>query len=116
MKTGRLAVSVASLALWAGSAAHTSAVRAREVAPAPQTPSIGAGALISQYCATCHSTRAHVGGLVLESQDPARADQAPELWEKVVRKLRAGVMPPVGQPRPDAATYDALASAIEGTL
>ena len=38
------------------------------------------------------------------------------MWEKVVRKLRGGVMPPVGAPRPDAATYDALAASLERTL
>jgi mono/diheme cytochrome c family protein len=106
-------VTVLSLALWIASIAHPSAVRGTVAAP---TPAIAPRAVVSQYCATCHSARAHLGGLVLEGQDPAQAAQAPELWEKVVRKLRAGVMPPMGQPRPDAATYDALAGGIEAAL
>ena len=42
--------------------------------------------------------------------------QAPEMWEKVVRKLRAGAMPPVGSPRPDRTTYAAEASSLEAEL
>lgn len=93
-----------------------SAAGARQAKAAPAPP-IEAAAVLDRYCAkTCHSTRTHTAGFVLEGQDPARADQAPEMWEKVVRKLRGGVMPPVGAPRPDGATYDALASSLERTL
>ena len=40
----------------------------------------------------------------------------PEIWEKVVRKLRTGAMPPAGMPRPDEATYETLASRLEAAL
>jgi mono/diheme cytochrome c family protein len=111
-----VAASVIGVALCAASPARAAAAQAKGSSPAAPVPSISAGAVIGQYCTSCHSTRTHAGGLVLEKQDPARADQAPELWEKVVRKLRAGVMPPVGQPRPDRATYDALARTLEDAL
>jgi mono/diheme cytochrome c family protein len=72
--------------------------------------------LVSQYCATCHNQRLQTGGLVL---DPA-AVTAPaanvEVWEKVTRKLRAGLMPPPGSPRPAPAVLDAFAGWLEGEL
>src|SRR5687768_17479648 len=51
--------------------------------------STAAAAMVKEYCVTCHSSRAKAGGLVLEGQDPAHAARQPEMWERVVRKLRA---------------------------
>jgi mono/diheme cytochrome c family protein len=73
-------------------------------------------ALIAQYCQTCHNDRAKTGGLSLQSVDLANPVAHPEIWEKVIRKLRAGAMPPLGQPRPDRAAYDRLAGWLEETL
>jgi hypothetical protein len=62
---------------------------------------------INRYCIGCHDNRARTGGMSLEGKSlDVSAD--PETWEKVVKKLQLGVMPPVGSPRPDAATYSAL--------
>src|SRR5688500_18732399 len=61
-------------------------------------------ALVNRYCAGCHSTRTRAGNLVLAGVDVAAAGSNPELWEKVVRKMRNGLMPPAGNPRPDEAT------------
>jgi hypothetical protein len=75
-----------------------------------------AGVVIGKYCATCHNQQLHTAGLVL---DPAALSNVPagaERWEKVIRKLRANTMPPPGLPRPDAATYDALAGYLETEL
>ena len=75
-----------------------------------------AGAVIGKYCATCHNAKLRTAGLVL---DPAAMSNVPadaERWEKVIRKLRANTMPPPGLPRPDAATYDALAGYLETEL
>jgi mono/diheme cytochrome c family protein len=72
--------------------------------------------VVSRYCISCHSTRLKTAGLVLETLDLDKLPDDAEIWEKVVRKLRAGAMPPVGAPRPDAATSDALASWLENTL
>jgi len=47
-----------------------------------------------RYCVTCHSDRLKTGGLSLTQADPAKPGAQPELWEKVVRKLRTNVMPP----------------------
>ncbi|MGH9312200.1 MAG: DUF1592 domain-containing protein, partial [Vicinamibacterales bacterium] len=70
-------------------------------------------ALIEEYCLTCHDDDKEKGGLSLQSFDPARADRAADVAEKMIRKLRAGMMPPMGQDRPDAATTDALAASLE---
>ena len=56
-----------------------------------------------EYCVTCHNARLKTGGLALDGLDLARLPEHADVWEKVVRKLRAGVMPPQGVRRPDAA-------------
>src|SRR6058998_3371971 len=56
-------------------------------------------ALLDQYCVTCHNEKVKTGLLVLDSADITHVSQSPELWEKVVRKLRAGMMPPSGAKR-----------------
>ncbi len=58
-------------------------------------------ALINQYCFGCHNPRLKSGGLSFDSLDPANIAANPATWEKVVTKLRAGLMPPAGAPRPD---------------
>ncbi len=52
--------------------------------------------VLNQYCVYCHNNRMRSGGLALDTLDPAHVDERPETWEKVVRKLRAGMMPPSG--------------------
>jgi mono/diheme cytochrome c family protein len=73
-------------------------------------------ALVKTYCAGCHNDRTKSGELSLEHADLANIPQHPELWEKVIRKVRAGMMPPAGMPRPDAPTLDAFVSGLESTL
>jgi Protein of unknown function (DUF1592)/Protein of unknown function (DUF1588)/Protein of unknown function (DUF1585)/Protein of unknown function (DUF1587)/Protein of unknown function (DUF1595)/Planctomycete cytochrome C len=69
--------------------------------------------VLDRYCVGCHNERLHTAGLALDSVDAAAPGVNPELWERVIAKLRAGSMPPPGRPRPDAATYHALAGALE---
>src|SRR6266446_2389995 len=73
-------------------------------------------ALITQYCVPCHNERARVGGLMLDKMDLAQIPAGAETWEKVVRKLRGGMMPPQGMPRPDQATLDGFASWLDAAL
>src|SRR5690349_21354467 len=73
-------------------------------------------ATVDQYCVTCHSTRLKTGGLVLEGTDLTRLANDAEMWEKVVRKMRAGVMPPQGVRQPDSATAHALIAWLESGL
>ena len=73
-------------------------------------------ATLDQYCVTCHSTRLKSGGLVLEGTDLTHLANDAAIWEKVVRKVRAGVMPPQGARQPDAATTHALIAWLESGL
>ena len=76
----------------------------------------GGQALIDQYCATCHNARAKAGGLQIDQLDLGRVERDPLSWEKVARKLRTGMMPPGGAPRPDRATLDRFTVQIEAAL
>jgi hypothetical protein len=73
-------------------------------------------ALLDQYCVSCHNDRVKSGNLALDRVDLTRAGQDPQLWEKVVRKLRAGLMPPVGRPRPDDSSYDGFRMWLQDEL
>src|SRR3989440_4594614 len=70
-------------------------------------------AVLDQYCVTCHSARLKTAGLDLESLNLAAPGANAETWEKIIAKLRAGSMPPPGRPRPDNATYRAVATRLE---
>jgi uncharacterized protein DUF1592/uncharacterized protein DUF1588/uncharacterized protein DUF1585/uncharacterized protein DUF1587/uncharacterized protein DUF1595/cytochrome c len=69
--------------------------------------------VLDTYCVTCHNQKLRTAGLTLDSVDVTQPSANPELWERVIAKLRAGSMPPPGRPRPDAATYHTLASWLE---
>src|SRR5687767_5054577 len=86
------------------------------VGAAPRSDAVNQRALLNKYCVTCHNARAKAGGLTLDDRDITQVAQHTDVWEKVVRKLRAGVMPPVGRPRPDRAGYDHLISWLETEL
>src|SRR5207249_3935196 len=73
-------------------------------------------AVLDQYCVGCHNQKFKTAGLMLDKLDPARVADNAEAWEKVVRKLRAGMMPPLGMPRPNPAAYEALTVALENDL
>ncbi|HEV2984989.1 MAG TPA: DUF1592 domain-containing protein [Vicinamibacterales bacterium] len=73
-------------------------------------------AVLNRHCVTCHNRQLKTGGLELDTLDLQHVDEHAAVWERVVTKLRGGVMPPPGRPRPDAAAYDALASFLEMQL
>ncbi len=75
--------------------------------PAEQT------ALVKQYCAGCHSERGKAGGLSLATFEASQLEEHGETTEKMIRKLRAGMMPPSGARRPEAAVLTGLAAAFE---
>jgi len=87
------------------------------VATAPAVPAVDANAVVQQYCASCHSERVKSGGLVLQDLDPNKtAATNSATWEKVVLKLRGGMMPPQSAKQPDEATRTALTLQIEQAL
>jgi hypothetical protein len=98
---------------------HAAIPGAQATSP-PRTPSPGvapdAQALLDRYCLTCHNERMKAGGQLLSELDVEQVGRDPQVWEKVVRKLRTGMMPPSGVPRPDRATLDRFTSQLEASL
>jgi hypothetical protein len=90
--------------------------RVRTTAPVPAMTAIDARAVLDRYCVTCHNQRLKSGSLALDTIDVEHAGEDPAIWEKVVRKLRGGLMPPAGRPRPDAAMNGALVGNLEMKL
>ena len=80
----------------------------------PGTPNaFDPSAVLSRYCITCHNQNLQTAGLMLDAMDLDNVPEGAEVWEKVIRKLRARQMPPAGMPRPDEATYDSFATYLE---
>ena len=97
--------------------AEASARQASSTRSAQGSPSaVGAQGTIDRYCVTCHNPRMKAGGLVLDALPVANAAREPETWEKVIRKVRTGMMPPAGAPRPDRASLDGLAATAETAI
>jgi hypothetical protein len=73
-------------------------------------------AFITNYCANCHNQKARTAGLALETLDLASIGDNAEIWEKVVRKVKSGMMPPQGMPRPDQSLRSGFVSWLETRL
>ena len=73
-------------------------------------------AVLDKYCVTCHNQKLKTAGLALDGADFVRPSNSADAWEKVIRKLRAEMMPPVGAPRPDKAALDSVASYLESSI
>jgi hypothetical protein len=71
---------------------------------------------VEQYCVRCHNSQLKTGGLALDTSELARVAEHGEVWEKVIRKLRGGAMPPDGAPRPAAAAAAAFVASLENAL
>ena len=86
---------------------------------AQESPSIQAAdtqALVDRYCVGCHNDRLRTANLALDTFDATSPAEHPDVWEKVVTRLRAESMPPPGRPRPEPATYAQVAGWLEGEL
>jgi hypothetical protein len=110
-----------AICLLAGSGIHlaqrqsSSAPGAVSVQPALMTLD-AQKALTRQYCAGCHNENLKSGGMSLTELDLAHVEKNPELAEKIIRKLRVGVMPPAGKPRPPATTVREFVKVLETNL
>mgnify|MGYP002526616437 CR=1 FL=1 len=71
---------------------------------------------VQQHCVDCHNSEEKQGGLALDTINLEDLNRHASAWEKVVRKLRARQMPPVGSPRPDESRYKAVLSVPESVL
>src|SRR5436305_11021303 len=79
-------------------------------------------AFLTQNCVTCHSEAQKAKGfepalrLTIDNLDPAHVEKDPETWEKIVRKVRAGMMPPSGMPRPKPEAFESAIVYLENEL
>jgi hypothetical protein len=89
---------------------------ARAAAPTLAQPPESPSAVVSDYCLVCHNEDGKAGGLTLEAFDVAHPESKPDVAEKMIRKLRAGMMPPSYAMRPDPASLEALAASLEARV
>src|SRR5262245_27871883 len=103
----------------------SAAAARRQTTPAPKSPVLSGEviathrATFQRYCLTCHTERLKAQGTVpisLETLDLSKISANAEIWEKVVLKVRAGVMPPAGSSRPDKPVRDAFLTWLESEL
>jgi mono/diheme cytochrome c family protein len=123
MRTGIATVAVLLYVLVATDRASEGRAGQAPPTPAPATAQAPAAApvsperaLIDQYCLGCHSDRVKAGGLVLSGLNLDAVDQHGEIAEKVIRKLRGGLMPPAGSRRPDSKSVTAFVSWLENKI
>src|SRR5688572_19075800 len=81
-----------------------------------QSPTSTQRQFLDRHCSTCHNDRLKTGGFSLEGVDVSRPDAQPEVWEKVVRKMRTGVMPPANMQQPPRADRAAMLTWLETSL
>jgi mono/diheme cytochrome c family protein len=81
-----------------------------------RSPASETTAVLKQYCVTCHNEKMLTADLAIDRLDAEKVQLNPAAWEKVVRKLRTGTMPPAGSPRPAPEVYDATAKWLESEL
>lgn len=81
-----------------------------------QDPKAEASTTVQRYCIGCHSPALRTGGVVLDPAALGQVGNNAETWEKVLRQLRAGTMPPAGSPRPEAAVYGRMAGYLTQEL
>ena len=104
-------------ALWLGAVTGVFPQSAGSGATNPAAPPVSAPRdVIATYCTSCHNQRLKTAGLTLDSINVDDVAGSAEIWEKVVRKVRGGLMPPAGARQPDAPTRDAFVTSIEAEL
>jgi hypothetical protein len=80
------------------------------------SPVVARRALVNQYCVGCHNDKVKSGGMTLTALNLAHPEQNEDLAERVIRKVRAGMMPPAGLPRPAAATLKSFVASLETSV
>src|SRR5262245_45224211 len=92
----------ASAAAWAFATSATNASQSNASAGTPTAAvTMAPRAFLDSYCVTCHNARRLTAGLALDTIDVADVGRSAAIWEKVVKKLESGSMPPAGARRPD---------------
>jgi hypothetical protein len=83
---------------------------------AAQGGGVDSGALLDQYCTKCHNTTDWAGSINLEGENASTIAATPDIGEKLVKRLRAGMMPPVGEERPSYEMVQKLAQSLEQSI
>src|SRR5262245_60724192 len=111
---GVLTLLIASPAVFQTKAQQGGASASRGVSAQPEQLQ----AMVTTYCAGCHNSKLGkpAGGLALDTQNVQAAAEHPEIWEKVIRKLRGRLMPPPGANQPDQKDIDSFLAWMENTL
>ena len=117
---GKAPILIGAAAVFAG----VGVIRSLEARQAPPAASASAAspataahvALVEEYCVDCHDADTKKGGLSLDAIATDDVIRHADVWEKVIRKLRARQMPPIGKDRPDDATYDSVIATLENAL
>jgi mono/diheme cytochrome c family protein len=99
-----------------GVAARSAKAAAAAVQQAPAATVSPEATFLNQYCIGCHNQRAKIAGLALDTLDLGKVGPAAETWEKVVKKIRTGMMPPSGAKRPERGALDRFAGELESRL
>jgi len=97
-------------------AVATHSARAQQPASDPANSVSPHRALLNKYCVTCHNEKLRTAELLLDKANVDNLAENPDLWEKVLKKVRTSAMPPAKAPRPDAATSQGFADYLETTL
>src|SRR5689334_15976637 len=112
------AVAIGALLVAAGGGAALSAAQAvRPQALPPGKPAAPQADLLTKYCVSCHNDKLKTAGLTLQELEFSDVPAHAQVWEKVMRKVRSGEMPPAtARARPDEATANALVAYLETTI
>jgi hypothetical protein len=102
---------MAAAVLLLAPARHEAAEAAADNTPHPQE-----WGLLEKSCSKCHNSVDWAGGIAYDTMTPDTIAEEADTWEKAVRKLRARMMPPPGEPQPEQATIDAFVGWMEGEL
>jgi mono/diheme cytochrome c family protein len=113
--TGRVPIVVGAAGLLAA-AGFVFTLEARQSPADPASAPATHVSVVDEYCVSCHDEDKKKADLALDTVAADDVARHPDVWEKVVRKLRARQMPPVGKERPDEATYDAVIASLETSL
>src|SRR5262245_34507865 len=106
-----LAIVTFAVTIFASSSGHLAAVQ--QTGASPSSPQ---RALLDQYCVTCHNQRSKTANVMFDTMDLTNLSKDAEIWERAVRKLRGGMMPPPGARKPDQGVLDSLALWLETSL
>jgi mono/diheme cytochrome c family protein len=95
---------------------HLHAASPAKQPAAPASALAAHRAMLDHYCVTCHNQKAKTANIMFDTLDLGHVGKNADVWEKAVRKLRGGMMPPLGMPRPDQATIASFVNFLETSL